>query len=554
MPIDRSDLIKLFKQIHLFRGIDDLQLSAAVAYFEELDVKAGDLVFEQGEDSNTFYIIYHGRLNVSRYTAETHQSHQIGFVEDGDYIGQEVLAEEWPRQVTVTAATDATLLVIDVPNFKTLLNVIPALSSRLQMMLDSYRLMLNTKFAWLDPEEYVYFVARRHILFLFLHIVPPIAVGILTLPVLYLFLSTVPLLATTSIFFIGLALLTLAAWFAWGWIDWSNDYYIVTNRRIIYQERVILLYDTRQESPLNAIQSTSVNSTQIGRILGYGNVAIRTYIGTILFRGISDPQQVMALIQEQQARAQVSSRRAELSQMEKLIEGRIFGGQPTPQPAAPPKSPVKTSPVQDFLSDLFHLRRDIGGTILFRTHWFYLLRKTWVPALLLFGLFAIWLLTAFGVFTLMSLLSVTVLVFGFGLVVGGWWLYQYLDWHNDVYLITPEQIVDVNKKPLGKEERRAAPIKNILSIEYKRLGILGLVLNFGTVYIRVGDQQLTFDEVYNPSEVQRELFNRLAARTHAEKVAAQENERQRMIDWVAAYHRVTQRSQPPRTPPASSDN
>ena len=121
-----------------------------------------------------------------------------------------------------------------------------------------------------------------------------------------------------------------------------------------------------------------------------------------------------------------------------------------------------------------------------------------------------------------------------------WWLYQYLDWHNDVYLITPDQVVDVNKKPLGREERQAAPLKNILSIEYKRLGIIGLLLNFGTVYIRVGDQTLTFDDVFNPSEVQRELFHRLAAKNFAEKQAGSRSERQRMADWIAAYHRVTQ--------------
>jgi hypothetical protein len=159
-------------------------------------------------------------------------------------------------------------------------------------------------------------------------------------------------------------------------------------------------------------------------------------------------------------------------------------------------------------------------------------------------------LSIFNLFTILSFAAMTGLTVMVGMIVGLWWLYQYLDWHNDVYLITQEQIVDVNKKPLGKEERRAAPIKNILSIEYHRLGIIGLILNFGTIYIRVGDQELTFDDVFNPSEVQRELFNRMAARQYAEKQAAQQQERQRMTEWIAAYHRVQQRTQTPRNPPA----
>jgi hypothetical protein len=48
-----------------------------------------------------------------------------------------------------------------------------------------------------------------------------------------------------------------------------------------------------------------------------------------------------------------------------------------------------------------------------------------------------------------------------------------MDWHNDVYLITPDQVVDVNKKAARQRRAPAAPVKNILSIEYKRLGLLG---------------------------------------------------------------------------------
>ena len=66
-----------------------------------------------------------------------------------------------------------------------------------------------------------------------------------------------------------------------------------------------MLYDSRQESPIEAIQSTQTKTSQLGRWLGYGNVAIRTYIGTILFRSVSNPEQVMALMQEHQARAQI---------------------------------------------------------------------------------------------------------------------------------------------------------------------------------------------------------------------------------------------------------
>ena len=48
--------------------------------------------------------------------------------------------------------------------------------------------------------------------------------------------------------------------------------------------------------------------------------------------------------------------------------------------------------------------------------------------------------------------------------------------------------------------------------------------SFLGVPIRIGDRQLTFDDVYNPSDVQREIFHRLTAKTHADKQAQAEEE------------------------------
>lgn len=551
MPVEPSEVVAMLKRIHLFRGIDEMMLDAAVPLLEVVEFKAGDTVYQQGDVSEYFYFLYSGRVRGTRYEDSIKQIRSLGYLEEDDYFGHEVLESKWPRQTSIVAETDLVLLALSIPRFITLLEMMPVLGRRLQLILDSFRLMLSRRFSWMDQDETIYFVARKHVLFLWGRILPPTLIGIFVVPIfLYFYLdhiTSIPLLALVL-----LAVLGILGWWLWGYVDWTNDYYIVTNRRVVYKERVIILYESRQESPIEAVQSTSTNTSQLGRWLGYGNVAIRTYIGTILFRSVSMPEQVMALIQEQQVRAQTGQRRAELRAMETLLERKI-GLVPVP-PAAPKPAPSKEkiSPFQRFLADVMHMRYETGGTILYRTHWFQLMKKVLLPGLLL--IFTIG-LTLFSVANLLTVLPVGIAWWVFILLLlisGGWFLYQFMDWHNDVYLITPDQIVDVNKKPLGREFRQAAPIKNILSIEYQRLGIIGRIFNFGTVYIRVGDQQLTFDNVFNPGEVQRELFHRLAAKNYAEKQAQAENERQRMADWIATYHRVAQRSQPPRTPPAKT--
>lgn len=546
MPLELNDIVSIFKRIHLFRGIDEPRLEAAAAIIKQVEYPASSSIFQQGDDADYFYFIASGRVCVSSVNQREQQTVQLGYLEEDDYFGEELLESSWPRQITTETVTDVTLLRLDVPDFVQILQIMPELTGRLELILDSYRLMLATHFAWQDPDETIYFIARRHPLFLWVQILQPVLFGAVTVPIM-LFLNAATAMSMTTIILLALSLLVTLVWLVWNYIDWSNDFYVVTNKRVIYQERIVLLYDSRQESPLEAVQSTSINTTQIGRWLGYGNVAIRTYIGTILFRSVAKPEQVMGLIQEQQARSARSARRLELRNIESMIKGRI--GLAPPEAGKPKATaPEKVPPLRRFLSDIAHLRYEIGGTILYRTHWFILLKKIWIPSLLLLGFAALILLSIMGRFTLLSLQATCALTIMVGGVISLWWLYQFFDWHNDVYLITPDQIVDVNKKPLGREFRQAAPLKNILSIEYKRLGLLGLILNFGTVYIRVGDQQLTFDNVFNPAEVQRELFHRLSAKNYAEKQAAVAGDRQRIADWIATYHRVVQNNPPPQTP------
>jgi hypothetical protein len=134
---------------------------------------------------------------------------------------------------------------------------------------------------------------------------------------------------------------------------------------------------------------------------------------------------------------------------------------------------------------------------------------------------------------LVQIPAVAVYVLGlvFGLIGWGWWSYQYQDWKNDIYILTDDQLVDVNKKPLGNEDRRSAPVKNIQTVEYERKGLMNIILNFGTVKIKIGNEELTFNNVYQPSTVQGEVYSRY--KTYFD--TAKKNDQQRFIEWIKAY-------------------
>jgi uncharacterized membrane protein len=190
-------------------------------------------------------------------------------------------------------------------------------------------------------------------------------------------------------------------------------------------------------------------------------------------------------------------------------------------------------------SDFLRLRYEESGDITYRKHWFLLLKAIWLPSLLM--LMTLGLITARlgGVLSFLPITSTLVILLLAMFVFFIWILYQYADWRNDIFRITFDQIIDIDRKPLGKERRRSAPLENVLSIEYERLGFWGFLLNFGTVYISVGNTRLTFDYVYNPSEVQQDIFYRMGERLDKIRQLEVDSERERVSEWIASYHRKT---------------
>jgi hypothetical protein len=195
------------------------------------------------------------------------------------------------------------------------------------------------------------------------------------------------------------------------------------------------------------------------------------------------------------------------------------------------------------------MRLEEGPVITYRKHWFVLIQQVFWPSIILFGLLG---LTVARIYALASnpdlgviqtmadgsrgVDTITVSLPLLMIPVLLWWIYQYIDWTNDIFRVTNDQILDIDRKPFGTEERRAAPLDNILGTRYERIGFLGYLLNFGTVYIDVGSAKFAFEDVLDPAGVQSDLDSRRLMRISSKKDAERTSERDRMADWMAAYH------------------
>jgi hypothetical protein len=191
------------------------------------------------------------------------------------------------------------------------------------------------------------------------------------------------------------------------------------------------------------------------------------------------------------------------------------------------------------------MRFEEDNVITYRKYWPTLFGKIWLPTVLiivvLLGMgFIISVFTA-GQITAQLAETILVLFMAFILfVLIPWWIYRYVDWRNDIYQVTDKHIIDIERKPLGTEVKKAAPVENILSLEHERVGLFGYLLNYGLVTINVGETQFVFRNVHEPARIQQDIFNRIyALRREKEQIDASK-QRKRFVDVLEVYHQNTE--------------
>lgn len=542
---DEISAIDILRQLSLFQGLSEAQLAGIAESVPTLALSKDELIYEQGSQADSFYIILSGRVQLTRISRQGEES--LGILDEGDYFGQEALEAELLRQTHATALTDVILLVFDSAFLNEQIDRYPILAKRFLLIRRSFHHFLNLTFPWLAPRETIYYIGRRSGYYLVPRLIVPALIILILLP-LWIYLYA---LLHMMIFFILTLITALVAvgWVAWVVFDWSNDYSIITNRRVLFQEKIALIYDSRQEVPLDAILADDVTTSQIGRWLGYGDVIIRTFTGALTLPGVDLPSEVKILLDNRRDRAKLHAQRNKTQNIRRTIRQHIGledGEQPVSASESQevPKS-IHTGSLPNALSDLFMLRTEVNGVITYRTHWFILLGKIFLPTLFLFLTLTLLILRLVNVFKLLTLSSTVLLCLLLFLIFGLWWLYQYVDWRNDRYIISEKELIDIYKRPLGVEQKRTAPLENILSIDYERPNLIHLILNFGTVFIRVGEASLTFNNVFNPSEVQREIFERLYNKKLQKQKQEDETDQQRLAEWLEIYHQETTGQVPP---------
>jgi len=550
MHIEHREILELLDQSPLFVESGESELNRLAGLFQPVSFLANDTIFRCGDPSGEMYILYKGQVRLG--SKKDKEDTGFAVLNRGDFFGEEALLYDDPRFYGAVALTDAVLLKLDVENYLYVYEELTNIERVLDVSVHSRKLSMQVSLPWLGKGEFVYVMTRRHPAILWTKwIVPLISIVIVFFTAFMLQCRWLPD-RPYGWLLVGVGLPLILLWSGWIYFNWRNDYFLVTNKRVVWIEKVAFIYESRQEAPLRTVMSVGMRRSRMGSLLGYADVVVLTYVGTIRLRDLEHAEIIASLIESYWHRSESHNRREEAQLMARKLGEKLgfSGSMPGETQSNLTRQVARVSDEDEkepgffawLFSDFIRLRYEGNGAITYRKHWFVLIRKTWLPCVLMAVTLGGLALLLGGIIDFIPITTGIVGVLVATFVCFIWIVYQYADWRNDIYRVTFDQIVDIDRKPLGKIRQRSAPLENILSIEYERLGFWGFLFNFGTVYISVGGTKLSFDYVYNPSEVQQDIFYRMGERLEQLQQYEIEGERERISEWIASYHRRVEES------------
>jgi len=544
MNISKEKLFNTLKSGIFFHDIPDNFIQWIIDRSQILRFQADALIYEKDAAAEKFFFLISG--NVSLFQEEEDVQYLINSYQPGSYFGFEVLSKKGLRMTSAKATNTALILAVPMRLIQRIMEEFPFFEVQFDLQLQSLEFLLKKPMDWLQDDESVHYINREHPLILATRVLKPVIV-MLALLALIGILFNAGVIPPDLVLWLGSILGVLGAgWAIWNAFDWMNDFYVITNQRVVFLEKIAMIYDSRKETPLSAVLSITKQKPLLGRLYRYGDVLLRTFTGLVRFRNVAYAEAVSAIVEEQWLNHKEKLAEEEVEDPETYLRKHVQGElsskikPQSKQADVDAEDPLSSTYIPDLFSRILRLRKVENNTIIYRKHWFVFIRKTLLPFLGIVTSLIFLLAPTYGWFGMLPEETTIYrdVLLGVGIFMGIWWIYAARDWRNDYFLITPEQIVDVDKRPLGMEERRAAPIRNIQTIEYKRQNVFGLLFNFGTVFIRVGDVEFTFDYVPHPSYVQQEIYTRFQCiKDHEKKQnAAMNNER--LANWMDAYHKI----------------
>ena len=121
------------KQIPLFQDLPRRKLERIAAWTDEVDVRAGRHLIDQGAFPHEFMVIESGTAEVLV------DGNHVADLGPGDFFGEMALMEAHRRTATVTATDDLRVIVMHDRDFRAMEDEMPDVTARIRSVMDTRR-------------------------------------------------------------------------------------------------------------------------------------------------------------------------------------------------------------------------------------------------------------------------------------------------------------------------------------------------------------------------------------------------------------------------------
>ncbi|MCB0205390.1 MAG: PH domain-containing protein [Anaerolineae bacterium] len=445
---------------------------------------------------------------------------------------------------------------------------------------------VGKEYPWLKQDEEVMLVTRRHPIWLWGRVVLAfvISYGFVALVAIFDRLFKMDISTLAYVMALLVPLIPLLLWFL---VDYFNDYYVVTNQRLVRRDQVLLISENRVDAMMERVQDTDLRTRLIGKILNYGDLNISTAAtgGVIRFSMLPSPVKVQALIatlqDQRKAYLQAEERENLRHMMLKKLKIRLI---PVYPPRVLPEGttvPPVVNPIAAFFHRIFNpfqrffrwlwrlpvatyiwlislvsenageevrrereakkkrLAEEDPDTVVYRKHPWFLIRAAAIPLITL-SLTGLIILVPGKFIESLDLPRIIQVPLGLWIIVCIFWMWFRIEnWRNDRYILTRSHIIDIYALPLGlREDVKQAAWDKVQNASYVIPRFWANLLDFGTVYVETAATFGTIDFIHvpHPAAVQQEVFLRMEIARQASEAKAKAAQQSVQLEALELYH------------------
>ncbi|MCC7449768.1 MAG: cyclic nucleotide-binding domain-containing protein [Anaerolineae bacterium] len=526
------------RRLPLFVYLSPEQINAVADGFQQVRYAPGDRVYRQGTVSSALVVFVSGGGRILRIGPDG-MERDFGEVRAGESSGEETLFINDRRDSSLLITQDSIALVLTKAPFDAILSSRPDIRAVLNMPKNLVGDVQAQQQHNIRADETVLLLTRRHPWAIAGRALLGAIVFAVLLALALLATQITPPILILPVALLGLALVLPGMLAVYYFFEWRNDFFVVTNQRVVHEERYLLTGEERREQALlSRVQNVSVvRHGLIAELIGFGDVVVNTAGSQqpMILNMVASPMHVQSVI---------------FDQMQRQKQSPPSGNTPLP-PSPLPQSSMPTNPIMRAFRVLFPATRTVEGErITYRKHYMILIGNIWKPMLffLLLGLLVGVRLSG----RLALLQDVPGIVFWGGALVWlalntFWWYWAYADWRDDIYILDSASIIDIKRRPLWLHEIRIqAGLQQIQNVTSYIGGVWQQLFGYGTVEILTAAEHGTmrFKQVARPNAIAEEILQRVQQFTDAQAVNEQNGQRRVVEEYLAAAYRQSDRNNP----------